>query len=51
MSDIATLFWWIRHAPMNHGGQIYGQLDLSCDCSQTAMFTGLAEHCRAQASG
>jgi broad specificity phosphatase PhoE len=26
-----------------HGGRIYGQTDLSCDCSDTASFTGLAE--------
>jgi broad specificity phosphatase PhoE len=26
-----------------HGGRIYGQTDLSCDCSKTALFTGLAE--------
>jgi alpha-ribazole phosphatase len=43
MSDIATRLWWVRHAPVNHGGRIYGQLDLSCDCSATATFTGLAE--------
>ena len=43
MSEIATRLWWIRHAPVNHGGRIYGQLDLSCDCSEAASFTGLAE--------
>jgi alpha-ribazole phosphatase len=43
MSEIATRFWWIRHAPVDHGGLIYGQLDLSCDCSESAAFTGLAE--------
>jgi broad specificity phosphatase PhoE len=25
------------------GGRIYGQTDLSCDCSDTTLFTGLAE--------
>lgn len=39
----ATRFWWVRHAPVAHGGRIYGQTDLSCDCSDTAVFTGLAE--------
>jgi alpha-ribazole phosphatase len=42
MSDAATRFWWIRHAPVAHGGRIYGQSDLSCDCSDTATFVGLA---------
>jgi alpha-ribazole phosphatase len=43
MSELATRLWWIRHAPVNHGGRIYGQLDLSCDSSEAASFTGLAE--------
>src|SRR5438270_13075173 len=43
MSQITTSFWWVRHAPVAHGGRIYGQTDLSCDCSETALFTGLAE--------
>jgi alpha-ribazole phosphatase len=42
MSEIATRFWWIRHAPVAHGGRIYGQIDLSCDCSETPVFAGLA---------
>jgi alpha-ribazole phosphatase len=25
-----------------HGGRIYGRLDLGCDCSETATFSGLA---------
>jgi hypothetical protein len=29
MNEIATRLWWIRHAPVDHGGRIYGQLDLS----------------------
>ncbi|MBV9376349.1 MAG: histidine phosphatase family protein [Alphaproteobacteria bacterium] len=43
MSHITTRFWWVRHASVAHGGRIYGQTDLSCDCSDTALFTGLAE--------
>ena len=42
MSEITTRLWWIRHAPADHGGRIYGQLDLLCDCSKTAIFEGLA---------
>jgi len=42
MSEIATRLWWIRHAPVDHGGRIYGQLDPSCDCSENAIFSGLA---------
>jgi broad specificity phosphatase PhoE len=43
MTQNTTSFWWVRHAPVAHGGRIYGQTDLSCDCSETALFTGLAE--------
>ena len=43
MTQITTSFWWVRHARVAHGGRIYGQIDLSCDCSETALFTGLAE--------
>jgi alpha-ribazole phosphatase len=38
-----TRLWLVRHAPVDHGGRIYGQADLSCDCSETTLFTGLAE--------
>ncbi len=43
MTEVATRLWWIRHAPVAHGGRIYGQLDLSCDCSEASAFTALAE--------
>lgn len=43
MSQVTTRLWWVRHAPVAHQGRIYGQADLSCDCSETALFTGLAE--------
>ncbi|HLY45778.1 MAG TPA: histidine phosphatase family protein [Stellaceae bacterium] len=39
---VATRFWWVRHAPVEHGGRIYGQKDMTCDCSDTAVFSGLA---------
>jgi broad specificity phosphatase PhoE len=42
MRETATRLWWIRHAPVDHGGRIYGQLDLSCDCSEAGLFAGLA---------
>jgi broad specificity phosphatase PhoE len=38
-----TRLWLVRHAPVDHGGRIYGQADFSCDCSETTLFTGLAE--------
>lgn len=38
----STCFWWVRHAPVPHDGRIYGQSDLSCDCSDEAVFAGLA---------
>jgi alpha-ribazole phosphatase len=43
VSETATCFWWVRHALVPHGGRIYGQTDLSCDCSDTPLFVGLAE--------
>jgi alpha-ribazole phosphatase len=39
---VTTRFWWVRHAPVPDGGRIYGQRDLSCDCSDTAVFEALA---------
>ncbi len=50
MSDVTTRLWWVRHAPVPHGGRIYGQTDLSCDCSDTRVFTGLAEQLPRRAS-
>jgi broad specificity phosphatase PhoE len=38
----ATRFWWVRHAPVAHEGRIYGQKDMTCDCTDTAVFAGLA---------
>jgi alpha-ribazole phosphatase len=40
-APIVTRFWWVRHAPVEHGGRIYGQKDMPCDCSDTAVFSGL----------
>ncbi|MBV9587243.1 MAG: hypothetical protein JO213_20405, partial [Alphaproteobacteria bacterium] len=36
-----TRFWWVRHAPVAHEGRIYGQKDMPCDCTDTAVFSGL----------
>ncbi len=41
-AERTTRFWWVRHAPVPHDGRIYGQTDLSCDCSDTALFAALA---------
>ena len=38
----ATRFWWVRHAPVEHDGRIYGQKDMPCDCTDSAVFAGLA---------
>lgn len=39
----ATRFWWIRHAPVPEIGNImYGSLDMDSDCSDTALFNGVA---------
>lgn len=37
-----TRWWWIRHAPVESGGLIYGQDDLAADCSDPAPFRWLA---------
>jgi alpha-ribazole phosphatase len=38
-----TRFFWVRHAPVrDDGGRIYGQRDLSCDCSDGHVFVALA---------
>src|SRR5246127_2012471 len=42
MSHVTTSFWWVRHAPVAHDGRIYGQEDKPCDCSDAAVFAGLA---------
>jgi broad specificity phosphatase PhoE len=43
MDAVVTRWWWIRHAPVtSHGGRVYGQSDVDADCSQLALFTGLA---------
>ena len=38
-----TRWWWIRHAPVDSGGRIYGQIDLPADCGDAALFRRLAE--------
>jgi len=37
-----TRWWWIRHAPVNSGGLIYGQQDMPADCSEQPLFRALA---------
>ncbi|NIA68099.1 histidine phosphatase family protein [Pelagibius litoralis] len=38
-----TRWWWVRHAPViGQDGRIYGNRDVACDCSDTAVFRGLA---------
>jgi broad specificity phosphatase PhoE len=39
---VSTRFWWVRHAPVDHDGRIYGQEDKTCDCTDAAVFAGLA---------
>jgi alpha-ribazole phosphatase len=39
----STRWWWVRHAPVRiDGGNIYGQSDLACDCSDKVVFAGVA---------
>ena len=43
MANSPTRWWWIRHAPVtSHAGRIYGNQDVACDCSDEAVFRGLA---------
>jgi broad specificity phosphatase PhoE len=43
MSHVVTRWWLVRHAPViGAAGRIYGQDDLDCDCSNTALFTEVA---------
>lgn len=43
MSQKETRWWWIRHAPViQTENRIYGQTDLPCDCTDTALFGALA---------
>lgn len=37
-----TRWWWVRHAPVNSGGRIYGASDVDADCSEAALFAALA---------
>ena len=38
-----TRWWWVRHAPVRvDNGNIYGQADLPCDCSDRTVFDGVA---------
>ena len=46
---VTTRFWWVRHAPVEHDGRIYGQKDMPCDCSDPAVFAGLARQLPKQA--
>ncbi len=37
-----TRWWWVRHAPVDAGGRIYGAADVDADCSDPSLFFGLA---------
>jgi broad specificity phosphatase PhoE len=41
---VVTRWWWVRHAPVrSDGGNIYGQTDIGCDCSDTDVFEAVAK--------
>jgi len=40
--SMTTRWWWVRHAPVQASGLIYGQDDLAADCSDAAQFRWLA---------
>lgn len=40
----ATRWWWVRHAPVrSDGGNIYGQKDMDCDCSDRVVFDAVGK--------
>ncbi|MES2028926.1 MAG: histidine phosphatase family protein [Pseudomonadota bacterium] len=40
----ATRWWWVRHAPVrSDGGNIYGQKDMDCDCSDHVVFDAVGK--------
>jgi broad specificity phosphatase PhoE len=40
---VATRWWWVRHAPVrSDGGNIYGQKDMDCDCSDRVVFDAVS---------
>ena len=40
----ATRWWWVRHAPVrSDNGNIYGQIDIDCDCSDTVVFDAVGK--------
>jgi alpha-ribazole phosphatase len=41
---VATKWWWVRHAPVrSDGGNIYGQKDMDCDCSDSVVFNAVSK--------
>jgi broad specificity phosphatase PhoE len=42
-ASVTTRFWWVRHAPVDHDGRIYGRKDMPCDCTDATVFAGLAK--------
>ncbi len=44
-----TRWWWIRHAPVNSGGVIYGSSDPLADCSDELVFRQQASRLPANA--
>ncbi len=41
---VVTRWWWVRHAPVrSDGGNIYGQKDIECDCSDREVFEAVAK--------
>src|SRR3954465_11356181 len=41
---VATRWWWVRHAPVRgDGGNIYGQKDMPCDCSDGIVFDAVGK--------
>src|ERR1700709_2422267 len=40
----ATRWGWVRHAPVrDDGGNIYGQKDMACDCSDRVVFDAVGK--------
>lgn len=42
MDAKTTRWWWIRHAPVDSGGRLYGNEDWPANCDDPALFRGIA---------
>ena len=51
MSEIATRLWWIRHAPVDHGGRSMASKIFPATARKPQIFPGSPSNYRATRSG